>query len=43
VILGAGITILCTERCAIYLGYDGEVGRSNYDSHSVSGTLRLQF
>ncbi len=42
-LLGAGVTIYWSERTAIYLNYDGEVGRRNYDSHSVSGGLRLQF
>ena len=43
VLLGAGFTVLWSERLATYLYYDGEVGRSNYDSHNISGGIRLQF
>jgi outer membrane autotransporter protein len=43
VTIGAGFSILWTPSFATYLYYDGEVGRSNYDSHSISGGVRLQF
>ena len=26
-----------------YLGYDGQLGRRNYDSHAVIGSLRFAF
>ncbi|MEO6752572.1 MAG: autotransporter-associated beta strand repeat-containing protein [Chthoniobacteraceae bacterium] len=42
-LMGAGFTILWTPRFATYLYYDGEIGRSNYDSHNISGGVRLQF
>jgi outer membrane autotransporter protein len=42
-LLGVGFTILWNDRLATYVYYDGEVGRSNYDSHNISGGLRLQF
>ena len=42
-LLGVGLTVLWSERFATYLYYDGEVGRSNYDSHNISGGVRLQF
>jgi uncharacterized protein with beta-barrel porin domain len=42
-LLGAGFTVLLNESTAIYVYHDGEVGRSNYDSHSISGGFRLQF
>ena len=43
VLIGAGVTFLINDRLATYISYDGEIGRKNYDSHSVSGGLRLQF
>ena len=42
-LLGAGFAIQCSERCSTYLYYDGQLGRSNYDSHSITGGLRLAF
>jgi hypothetical protein len=31
------------DRCAVYLYYDGEFGRANYLSESVTGGFRLAF
>jgi outer membrane autotransporter protein len=42
-LLGAGFAIQCSERCATYFYYDGELGRTNYQSTSVTGGLRLTF
>ena len=42
-LIGAGFSVLWNSRLSTFVYYDGEVGRSNYDSHSVSGGLRLQF
>jgi autotransporter-associated beta strand protein len=42
-LIGAGFSILWTPRFATYVYYDGEVCRTNYSSHSVSGGFRLQF
>ncbi len=42
-LMSAGFTILWNERFATYFFYDGEVGRSNYDSHNISGGCRLRF
>ena len=42
-LMGAGFTIMWNPRFATYLYYDGELGRSNYDSHNISGGIRLQF
>ncbi len=42
-LVGAGVTIQWSDRVATYLNYDGEVGRKNYESHSVSGGFRIQF
>ncbi|MCE9609524.1 MAG: autotransporter domain-containing protein [Chthoniobacter sp.] len=43
VLLGAGVAVLWNERTSTYVYYDGEVGRSNYDSHNVSGGMRMSF
>jgi outer membrane autotransporter protein len=42
-LLGAGATILWTDRIATYIYYDGELGRNNYDSHNVTGGIRVTF
>jgi outer membrane autotransporter protein len=42
-LLGAGFAIQCSDRCATYFYYDGELGRKNYQSTAVTGGLRLAF
>ncbi len=42
-LLGAGFAIQCSERCATYFYYDGELGRAHYQSTSVTGGLRVAF
>jgi len=42
-LVGAGVSVQWSPRCASYLYYDGEVGRTNYNSHSISGGFRFQF
>jgi len=42
-LLGAGFAIQCSERCATYFYYDGELGRRNYQATNVTGGLRLSF
>ncbi len=42
-LINAGFSIMWSSRLSTFVYYDGEVGRSNYDSHSISGGLRLQF
>jgi outer membrane autotransporter protein len=42
-LLGAGMAILWNERTSTYVYYDGELGRTNYDSHNVSGGMRMSF
>ena len=42
-LLGAGFAILWNERTSTYVYYDGELGRSNYSAHNVSGGVRLSF
>jgi len=31
-----------SERCSTYVYYDGELGRQNYQSSSVTGGIRLR-
>jgi outer membrane autotransporter protein len=42
-LLGAGFAIQCSERCAIYAYYDGELGRRNYQAANVTGGFRIAF
>jgi outer membrane autotransporter protein len=42
-LFGVGVAVQCSERCAIYLYYDTELGRRNYESQSISGGVRLAF
>jgi outer membrane autotransporter protein len=42
-LLGAGVAVLFNERMAAYLYYDGELGRSNFESNNVSGGFRMNF
>jgi outer membrane autotransporter protein len=42
-LLGAGFAIQCSERCSTYVYYDGELGRTNYQSTAVSGGFRFAF
>jgi outer membrane autotransporter protein len=42
-LLGAGFAIQCTERISTYFYYDGELGRTNYESNAVTGGIRVSF
>ncbi|MCE9609619.1 MAG: autotransporter domain-containing protein [Chthoniobacter sp.] len=42
-LLGAGVAVLWNERTSTYVYYDGEIGRSNYESNNVSGGVRVEF
>jgi len=42
-LLGAGVAVLWNERTATYVYYDGDLGRSNYQSNNVSGGVRREF
>jgi fibronectin-binding autotransporter adhesin len=42
-LLGAGVALSWNERVSTYLYYDGQFGRSNYDSNNVSGGVRVSF
>jgi outer membrane autotransporter protein len=42
-IISAGISAQLTRALSVYLSYDGQLGRSNYDSNAVSGGVRFNF
>ncbi len=42
-LLSAGLTLLLNERTALFLSYDGQLARTDYDSHAVSGGVRVAF
>ena len=42
-LIGAGATVIWNDRVSTYLYYDGEVARTNYESHNVSGGVRITF
>jgi outer membrane autotransporter protein len=42
-LLGAGFAIQLNERCSTFFYYDGELGRERYDSHAVTGGVRIAF
>jgi outer membrane autotransporter protein len=42
-LLSAGVSMLWSDRVAFYLYYDGQLARTNYDSHSVSGGVRVAY
>jgi autotransporter-associated beta strand protein len=42
-LIGAGAAVIWNDRIATYIYYDGEVARTNYDSHNISGGIRITF
>jgi len=42
-ILSAGVSVQWTPMIATYLNYDGQLGRSRYDSNAVTGGVRMSF
>jgi outer membrane autotransporter protein len=42
-LIGAGFSIQLNDRCSTYLYYDGNSGRTNYESEGVTGGLRVTF
>jgi outer membrane autotransporter protein len=42
-LVGAGATLILSERVSTYLYYDGEFARTNYLSNNVSGGVRISF
>ena len=42
-LVGAGFAVQWSERTSTYVYYDGELFRSNFDSHNISGGVRVAF
>jgi fibronectin-binding autotransporter adhesin len=42
-LIGAGAVLVWNERVSTYIYYDGQFGRSNYDSNNVSGGVCVSF
>lgn len=42
-LLGAGVALLWNERTSTYVYYDGQFGRTRYQSNAVSGGVKLAF
>ncbi len=42
-LLGAGFAVQFNERFTTYFYYDGELGRKTYESHAVTGGVRVAF
>jgi outer membrane autotransporter protein len=42
-LLGAGFAVLWSDRFSTYVYYDGELGRTNYQSNNVSAGIRITF
>jgi outer membrane autotransporter protein len=42
-LLGAGFAVQVTDRIVTYVYYDGQVGRTNFDSNAVLGGIRVSF
>jgi outer membrane autotransporter protein len=43
ILVGAGATVILSERVSTYLYYDGEFARTNYLNNSVTGGVRITF
>jgi len=43
VLVTAGMSMVWTDRISTYIYYDGELARTNYDSHTVTGGIRISF
>jgi outer membrane autotransporter protein len=42
-VISAGVSVQLTPAISTYLNYDGQLGRSNYDSNAVTGGVRISF
>jgi outer membrane autotransporter protein len=42
-IVSAGVSVQWTPAIATYVNYDGQLGRSRYDSNAVTGGVRISF
>jgi autotransporter-associated beta strand protein len=43
VLVNAGMSMLWSDRISTYIYYAGELARTNYDSHTVTGGIRISF
>jgi len=42
-IVNAGVSVQLTPAISMYVNYDGQLGRGNYDSNAVTGGVRFGF
>jgi outer membrane autotransporter protein len=42
-VVNASVGVSLSDRCSTYLAYDGILGRERYETHTVSGGLRVAF
>ena len=42
-IVSAGVSAQWTPALTVYVNYDGQLGRGNYDSNAVTGGFRMSF
>jgi outer membrane autotransporter protein len=42
-VMDAGVGVQWTERIATYIGYQGQIGRDNYNANNVTGTISFSF
>jgi outer membrane autotransporter protein len=42
-VVSAGVSVQLTAAISIYLNYDGQLARDNYDSNAVTGGVRISF
>jgi outer membrane autotransporter protein len=42
-IVSAGVSVIWTPTLTVYVNYDGQLGRGNYDSNAVTGGVRISF
>jgi outer membrane autotransporter protein len=42
-VVSAGVSVQLTRALSIYVNYDGQLGRENYDSNAVAGGIRISF
>jgi outer membrane autotransporter protein len=42
-VVNAGVSVQVTPAISMYVNYDGQLGRGNYDSNAVTGGVRISF
>ncbi len=42
-VVSAGVSVRLTPAITVYVNYDGQLGRGNYDSNAVTGGVRMTF